>query len=249
MNLPYSKTFSRRPKKILNRHAPGFTLVELLTAMAIISILGGLLFAAIGNVRQTANQTTCVNNMRQLGTATMLYVQDHNGKYPLSNEEASWDKRIMPYLDHPSAENPCEVLKCPSDERDLTISENNFARSYAASAPHRDMSSGEVDKRGMIRNDFSRTLFELSNPADTVFLTEWFSTSEGEIIAGQRQFKPAYAWITGWYGGESSQNWPVLEDGQCYHGSTMNFCFADGHVESLRPWEVNDPKNRWLAVR
>ncbi|WP_309397913.1 DUF1559 domain-containing protein [Cerasicoccus maritimus] len=226
----------------------GFTLIELLAVITIVAILGAILMTVVTRVRQYAHTAQCTSNMRQLGLATMSYVQGNGGAYPLSNDEASWDARLIPFLDHQGKETPAACLKCPADPRDLKLGENSFARSYAASAPHRDGANGELDGRGMIRNDFSRRLNELSNPTNTVLFTEWFTTKSGETILGQQQFKPSYAWITGWYGGVDAQNWPRFENGDAYHGQVMNFCFADGHVESLEPWEVNGTPNRWRAV-
>ncbi len=242
---PFDSRMKRYP-------ASGFTLIELLTVIAIMGILGVILITVVGQARQMVDKTECASNMRQLGIATMAYVQEHDGKYPLSNSEGSWDLRLIPYFDHPGANAPTKILKCPSDPRDLILpGVNNFARSYSVSAPHQSTDSeGNVvrDNRGMVRGDFSRQISELTHPADTVFLAEWFSDGSGTIFDGQRQFKPAYAWLNGWYVDQGG-GWPSLPGKKPYHGEVMNFCFADGHVESIVPWEIDDSPNRWLAVR
>ena len=56
----------------------GFTLVELLVVVAIIGILAGLLLAAIGNARSRAWRVQCVNSLKQLSAAAVMYWDDNN---------------------------------------------------------------------------------------------------------------------------------------------------------------------------
>lgn len=65
----------------------GFTLLELLVVVAIIGVLAGLLFPAIGKMQEKGRMATCVNNLKQLHTATMTYVNDHSGYMPRTASE------------------------------------------------------------------------------------------------------------------------------------------------------------------
>lgn len=60
----------------------GFTLVELLVVVAMLAILAGLLLPVFPRVRQRAQQTSCLSNLRQLGLAMRIYLQDWDGVYP-----------------------------------------------------------------------------------------------------------------------------------------------------------------------
>ncbi len=65
-----------------------FTLIELLVVIAIIAILAAILFPVFAKAREKARQTSCLSNMRQLGTGLLSHVQDYDGRYP--------DSRVMP---------------------------------------------------------------------------------------------------------------------------------------------------------
>lgn len=63
-------------------HRRGFTLIELLVVIAIIAILAAILFPVFARAREQARKTSCLSNLKQIGTATMMYVQDYDEMYP-----------------------------------------------------------------------------------------------------------------------------------------------------------------------
>ena len=60
----------------------GFTLIELLVVIAIIAILAAILFPVFAQAREKARGISCLSNMKQLGTAAMMYLQDYDERFP-----------------------------------------------------------------------------------------------------------------------------------------------------------------------
>lgn len=62
------------------RTARGFTMMELMVSMTVVAILAVLAFQGIGQVRSISQGAYCANSLRQLGTATSLYLTEHENK-------------------------------------------------------------------------------------------------------------------------------------------------------------------------
>jgi prepilin-type N-terminal cleavage/methylation domain-containing protein len=109
------------------RQIRGFTLVELLVVIAIIGVLVALLLPAIQAAREAARRSQCINNIRQLGTASHLYV-DTYGFFPSggwgdwwvgcpdqgagASQPGSWAYQLLPYIEESARAQMGQGFKC-----------------------------------------------------------------------------------------------------------------------------------------
>ncbi len=102
-----------------------FTLIELLTVIAIIAILAALLLPAISHARGTARKSVCQSNLHQINLAIIMYVDDHADTiHAISNKEAiyfSYKNSILPYLSRNGSATNDALFTCPADNFDCTL--------------------------------------------------------------------------------------------------------------------------------
>lgn len=100
-----------------------FSLIELLVVIAIIALLASLLLPVIGKSKEHGRSTACLSNLRQIGIALQIYVQDHDNKMPVMHDALvstntaptnnTIDVVLSNYL------GAARVLACPSDREGL----------------------------------------------------------------------------------------------------------------------------------
>ncbi len=102
------------------RQRKGFTLIELLVVIAIIAILAAILFPVFAKAREKARTSSCQSNLKQIGTAIAMYVQDYDETWPYmwmnipgvitGSNYITWADFIQPYVKN------YQLLQCPSKQ-------------------------------------------------------------------------------------------------------------------------------------
>jgi general secretion pathway protein G len=95
-----------------------FTLIELLTVIAIIGVLAAIIISVVGNVRSAARDSRCKSNLRQIGMAIQLHAQENRGLVVAS--QPNWATTLQPYLHrNTTAANQQirDVFDCPATDK------------------------------------------------------------------------------------------------------------------------------------
>jgi prepilin-type N-terminal cleavage/methylation domain-containing protein len=111
----------------------GFTLIELLVVLAVVSLLVAILLPSLGRARASAQLVRCGANLRQLATAWIAYLDDHDGRFyqqpnanvnyggwrGLQDEKGWWPRPLNPWAGLPDpdgvTEHTAKVFCCPAD--------------------------------------------------------------------------------------------------------------------------------------
>jgi len=204
-----------------------FTLIELLVVIAIVAVLAALLLPSLQGARRAARTAYCINNQKQIFLGLELYRDDSNGRLPpgdpsipqSDNEYGKWGSRLAPrYLN--------KIPRCPEEQNNLggytSYGLNRWVLYYFGGSAHRIPGTPLVGATG-----------PGSRPAPGLDKIVLLSDCYGNTL-----YAPSHLDVT-LYGFSGGFNWGKPQN----HGNKLNFCFMDGHVQSIaRPatgWDNN----------
>jgi prepilin-type N-terminal cleavage/methylation domain-containing protein/prepilin-type processing-associated H-X9-DG protein len=199
-----------------------FTLIELLVVIAVIAVLTAILMPALSRAREQGRRVVCLNNLKQLTLAWVMYANDNDGKICAANVGHSDDGwvarmentdsiddqiaamkagRLYPYC------KDLQLYKCPTGIR-------GEMRTYSI------VSSMNSNPGGTWKGEVIKNRTRIRRPGERIVFVD-----EGKISN--------YAFIVAY----NEPRWVDLPP--LRHGNGTNFSFADGHSEY---WKWKDPR-------
>ncbi len=205
-----------------------FTLIELLVVISIIAILASMLLPTLARAKSKATSVQCLNQLRQIGLATVMYADDHGGLLPRSSHSAMaygvlpWGYALMPYVQSKGFIRPDSLwtnlfktlYHCPKDLRP------SLDWSYAKNV-YPELSAEETG------GPMWPKLSQIPRPVVTVLYAE---KGAGSSMADHFMAQC-------WYDGGQP------EVARNRHDLKSNYVFCDGRVAKLRFEETFSPTN------
>lgn len=222
----------------------GFTLIELLVVIAIIAVLMAILMPALNRVKEQGKRAVCLNNLKQMSLAWIMYADDNddalvNGAIGYSDRTTGWGEHaneiawvdglasgeaaqrleieqgaLWPYLENHG------IYKCPTGRRGEALT---YAIMFSMNAVNHTPTQG-------VRGAHIKKRSEIHKPAPglrLVFIDEGWMTPDAFAVQYDRE------------------NW--WDDPPVRHGDGTVVSFADGHSEHWK-WKGIDTIKRARLV-
>lgn len=214
------------PIKLSSRQ--GFTLIELLVVIAIIAILAAILFPVFAQAREKARQAGCQSNLKQIGIALKMYVQDYDETFPAGiitpNDTSGqtgakgqsffysgWVSNVLiPYTKNQ------QIYRCPSLQAAGFIDPWNGGTATTNGTNQVSYAYNYVSLTGARESQFPEVSGAIMMGDSAI--TSWWDC----------RYESSCGWRARDWAAHVAKNYKQTE----YHAQKNNFLFEDGHIKA-----------------
>jgi len=211
-----------------------FTLIELLTVIAIVGILAAILIPVVSAARMSARNSQCTSNLRQIATAAQLWIAENKDHMPDANYWSAAETNtysLRPYVSLRGAANQAGAngaFTCPEAYRVHPDPEQGLTehfRTYSINIYASYTQNGNVSDD--VKSNPGR-LSAIRQPSKMAFFMDGSMDNAGGAVrryVHSGMTNPSNIWT------------PAKPSGllAVHKGGRLNVAFVDGHVESLQP--------------
>ena len=216
---------------MVSKKKRGFTLIELLVVIAIIAILAAILFPVFARARAKAKQASCQSNLKQIGLAFQMYINDYDEMYPMISYAQTtgpspglpgvagtrWFEVLYPYVKNN------QIWICPGGRREWAFKTTPLAYAvywFQYSSPY--VSAPCLRWVGG---------YPAAKQSDIVNVAACILAGDG---AGDNNGGYYYTWLYNGMAPSANPQFGVAGSLNCTfrHNEMGNFLFCDGHVKA-----------------
>jgi len=221
----------------MNKGSRAFTLIELLVVIAVISILAAILFPVFARARDNARRTSCASNLKQIGLAALMYVQDY-------------DETMLPWFPHTHSGGTMywSNFQIGSGVTATYYPERSLLQPYMKNLQIRDCPSAVDIPASATAQVHSNVAFAanttylnpsntrikiavIAKPTETIMLADVASINtihppDSKVIRTPNLYPPSL-----WYHATPAVRRPTVHG---RHNGMANVLWCDGHVKAMK---------------
>lgn len=232
-------------KPIFWRNGRGFTLIELLIVLAIVTILGAILYPAFASAREKARQAFCKSNLHQIGLAETMYVQDYDNEalpYYVGAQTPNsyftwWGHEYLSPTSYTMSGGLLEpymksapLQACPSFKD--SISSSIGVSGYGYNVDYLCPEQSTTPRRNFHTDQYGDFILYIQNLSSfpvaslTVLMADAAQGSGNNVSADPWLDAPSFT------GATTAATYPIFH---ALHQGFGNVLFLDGHVKAMPP--------------